>query len=585
MKMKNRKLIITILICLSLALQACAQTTGSGSDLQPAADPTSSFSVTTTTTTTAGTTSTGTAQISPSISTPTVITPTETTGTTAQETTTNTQATTAATQATTKATTATTQATTKATTATTQAPTQATTATTQATTTSPGQALDEAAAQIHREAIVIDTHCDTVLKIVDANTWLPKVNISQKTSFMVDIAKLQAGAIDLQVFASYTSGYAKAGGGQDFIQANSRLLALINGVKWTLRKNPQTLLPIERHEDIGLAVQSGKIGIMASIEGAYSFDDATGVELLRQYSDLGIRMLALTWNYSNALGEGVDEKYRDGKSSSGGLTALGRSVIAEMNKLGIIVDVSHLNEATFWDVLAVSSAPVIASHSSVYQLCRHVRNLKDSQIQAIAAAGGVIHVNFHRPFLAADPDTATIGTLVDHIDHIVDLVGIDFVGLGSDFDGAKMPQGLEDASKVPLITRELASRGYSAEEIKKILGGNASRLFRTVFAHAPEPPGSGVPVIVPELPMGAGVSTAMPVLTASVSLAAGKELDRNSLAVIVDGISYSPVHDAAAGTITLALTKPLAEKFHVVTFLAAYQGGETARETLIFYIK
>jgi membrane dipeptidase len=402
---------------------------------------------------------------------------------------------------------------------------------------------------------------------------------------MVDIAKMQAGSIDLQVFASYTSGYAKAGGGQDFNRANSRLLALINGVKWTLRKNLQTLLPIERHEDIGLAVQSGKIGIMASIEGAYSFDDATGVELLRQYSDLGIRMLALTWNYSNALGEGVDETYRDGKSSSGGLTALGRSVIAEMNKLGIIVDVSHLNEATFWDVMAVSSAPVIASHSSAYQLCRHVRNLNDSQIQAIAAAGGVIHVNFHRPFLSADPDSVTIDTLIDHIDHIVDLVGIDFVGLGSDFDGATMPQGLEDASKVPLITRELVSRGYSAEEIKKILGGNASRLFRKVFAHAPEPPGSGVPVIVPELEMGAGVSTEKPILTASVSLAAGKELDRNSLAVIVDGISYSPVYDAAAGTISLALTTPLAEKFHVVTFLAAYQGGEMARETLIFYIK
>jgi hypothetical protein len=339
MKLKNRKIIVTILICLSLVLQACAQSTGSGSDLQPAADSTSSSSVTTTT---AETTSTETAQISPSISAAAGITPTETTGATTQETTT-------ITQATTKATTAASQA------------------TTQTTTTSPGQALDEAAAQIHREAIVIDTHCDTVLRIVDANTWLPKVNISQKTSFMVDIAKMQAGSIDLQVFASYTSGYAKAGGGQDFNRANSRLLALINGVKWTLRKNLQTLLPIERHEDIGLAVQSGKIGIMASIEGAYSFDDATGVELLRQYSDLGIRMLALTWNYSNALGEGVDETYRDGKSSSGGLTALGRSVIAEMNKLGIIVDVSHLNEATFWDVMAVSSAPVIASHSSAYQ--------------------------------------------------------------------------------------------------------------------------------------------------------------------------------------------------------------------------
>lgn len=572
MQLKNRKMIIAILLCLSLAPSACGQATDNGSYLPTTADTTSAVSVATTAAT-AATDSTATTRTSTATTTEVNITPSETTGTA-------TQVTTAATQPTT------TQTTTTQTTETTQATTAATTATTTAATTeSSGQMLDETAAEIHRAAVVIDTHCDTVLKIVDADTWLPKVNISQKTSFMVDIAKLQAGAIDLQVFASYTSGYAKDGGGQDFTRANSRLLSLINGVKWTLGKNPQTLLPIERFDDIDLAVQSGKIGIMASIEGAYSFDEAAGIELLRQYHDLGIRMLALTWNYSNALGEGVNEMYRDGTSSSGGLTALGRAVITEMNRLGIVVDVSHLNEATFWDVLAVSSEPVIASHSSAAYLNKHVRNLTDMQIQAIAAAGGVVHVNFHRPFLAANPDTATLDTLVDHIDHIVGLVGVDFVGLGSDFDGAKMPQGLEDASKMPSITRELLVRGYSESDIEKILGGNANRLFSAVLTNTPKPSVGTVPNIAPELAMGAGISTDRPVLTASVSLTAGKELDKNSLAVIVDGIVYSPQYDAATGMVTLALTTPLTEKFHVVTFLAAYQGGETARETLIFHIR
>ncbi|MDW7657855.1 MAG: dipeptidase [Bacillota bacterium] len=573
MKLENRKIIVAILCCLLLALCSCGQAQVSETYLQTTRDTTSATVETTTDVST--TTVKETTRINPTTTTKAKITPavtTETIPTTTQSTTAETIATTTETKTTTAVTKATTSETTK--------PTPVVTPT------STSQALDEAAALIHREALVIDTHCDTVLKIIDSSTWLPKVNISQTTSFMVDIPKLQTGGIDLQVFASYTSGYAQEGGGQDFAKANSRLLALINGVKWTLRKNPQSLLPVERHNDIELAVQSGKTGVMASIEGAYSFSDTTGIELLKQYRDLGIRMLALTWNYSNALGEGVNETYRDGKSSSGGLTDLGRAVVIEMNKMGIIVDVSHLNEATFWDVLAVTSVPVIASHSSADYLCQNVRNLNDSQIQAIAASGGVVHVNFHRPFLAADADSVTIDTLVDHIDHIVDLVGIDFVGLGSDFDGAKMPQGLENASKVPMITRELLARGYAEDDINKILGGNANRLIRAVFAHASQLlPVSGVPVIVPELAMGTGIPTGTPVLNAVINHEAGKELDLDSLAIVVDGVVYSPEYDAATRTITLALTAPLTEKFHVVTFLAAFQGGETARETLVFYIK
>ncbi len=449
---------------------------------------------------------------------------------------------------------------------------------------SPQQVLDATAARLHHEAVVIDTHCDTVLRIVDDNTWLPRYDIREKTRHMVDLPKLKTGGIDVQVFASYTPGYLLAGGGADYARANSRLLALLNAVHWTVNRNARSLTLIQSDADIEQAQQDGKIGIMASIEGAYSFNEQNGIELLRQYYELGIRMLSLTWNYSNALGEGAESIYKDKTASSGGLTSLGRAVVAEMNRLGIVVDVSHLNEATFWDVMAATQAPLIASHSSVHALCPHVRNLTDRQIQAIAANGGVIQVNYHRPFLSVDPDTATLATVVDHIDAVVALVGVDHVGLGSDFDGAKMPVGLEDATKVPQITRELLRRGYSEADIHKIMGSNTRRLIQDVQALSSAPAASGGPTLSPDLESGQGLTSTQPTLSATLTLAPGQALDPDSLAVILDGIRYMPAYDATAGTLSLTPEAPLEEKFHVVTFSASDRGGVTTRETRIFYL-
>jgi membrane dipeptidase len=446
------------------------------------------------------------------------------------------------------------------------------------------QDLEAAAARLHQEAVVIDTHCDTVLRIVDTDTWLPRHSIRQETRHMVDIPKLQTGGIDVQVFASYTSGYLLADGKADYARANSRLLALLNGVHWTVTQNARSLTLIQSNADIEQAQQAGKIGVMASIEGAYAFSEQTGIELLRQYDDLGIRMLSLTWNYSNALGEGAEGIYLDGTASRGGLTDLGRSVIAEMNRLGIVIDVSHLNEATFWHVLAETRAPVIASHSSVYALCPHVRNLTDRQIQAIAGNGGVVQVNYHRPFLSADPDSATLATVVDHIDAVVALVGVDHVGLGSDFDGAKMPLGLEDAAKVPRITRELLSRGYSEADIRKILGANTRRLIQDVQASASVRPVGRGPALMPDLEAGQGLAGTQPKLSATLTLAPGQTLDPDSLAVVLDGIRYIPTYDEKTGTLSLTPAEPLIEKFHVVTFEAADRNGVSTRETRIFYL-
>ena len=434
---------------------------------------------------------------------------------------------------------------------------------------------------IHKNALVIDTHNDTVLKIIGRDSWLPQINIANKTSFMVDIPKLKAGGIDMSTFAAYTSGYSLSSGGQDFARANSRLLALLNAGLWTISQNSRSIDQIRRFTDIAAAVDNAKIGVLLSIEGAYSLHGDTANELLRQYRDLGVLMLSPVWSNSNALGEGVNERFKDGPASSGGLTPLGSEIIAEMNRLGIVVDVSHMNDETFWDTVSVSSAPVIASHSSVYSLCPNVRNLKDSQIEAIAAGGGVIQVNFHRPFLAVDESAATLSTLVDHIDYVARLAGIDHVGLGSDFDGAKMPQGLPDAAAYPRITQELFKRGYTEAEIRKILGGNIARVLESVWANAPATI-SGTSVIEPALAMGSSVSSATPMLTAIVGKP--EAIDAASLRVIVDGTVYTPEFDPATGLVSLTVTTALSEKFHVLTFAVTSTDGAQVRETRIFYI-
>ena len=466
--------------------------------------------------------------------------------------------------------------TTSQTTAGTTRPTPSPAPTTAATTAAPDTTSD-----IHKNALVIDTHNDTTLKIINEDTWLPQTNIAGKTSFMVDIPKLRSGGIDVSAFAAYTKGYAISGGGQNFARANSRTLALINCVQWTLAKNPDSTRQVRGIGDLDSSSSSGKIGILSSIEGAYGLSDENGIELLRQYHDLGVLLLAPVWSNSNALGEGVNDKYPDNSASSGGLTSLGHDVIAEMNRLGMVIDVSHMNDDTFWETVEASSAPIIASHSSVFNLCNTARNLEDSQIRAIAAGGGVIQVNFHRPFLAADADSANVDTLVNHIDYIVDLVGIDYVGLGSDFDGATMPQGLTDASMYPSITRELVSRGYSETDISKILGGNADRVFRQVWGMAAAT-GSGAPDIQPALVMGEPVPSAMPTLSAKVQSDSG--IDIASMKIIVDGIAYSPSYDESSSTMSLTMPAALVEKFHVVTFVVSSTGGVAGRAARIFYV-
>ncbi len=444
---------------------------------------------------------------------------------------------------------------------------------------------EEEPSKVHGISVVVDTHSDTMMKIVDNATWLPVVDIGNDTSLQVDIPKMLQGGLDVQYFAAFSSGY-YANGQEDFTKANSRLLALINALYWTLDRNTEHMGLAKTVEDIEELAGNGRISAVLSIEGAYSLDEANGLELLGQYYDLGVRAIGLTWNYSNALGQGAEEIYRDGTPSEGGLTVLGEQVIREMNRLGIIIDVSHMNEDTFFDVLEISDAPVIASHSGVYSLRNHIRNLKDGQIKALAQKGGVVQVIFYPEFLASSGSTVTVKTVADHIDYIVNLVGVEHVGLGSDFDGATMPVDMQDASMIPQIEKELTGRGYSTDDVKKIMGGNTMRVMKEVWdrAHAEENVDNAL-VIEPELVMGQAVASDTPILSAGIITDKDTVLDVSSLSVIIDGRIYKPEFDKQTGTVWLQLAQPLMEKFHVVTFQAAGIGGQAVRETRIFHIR
>jgi len=434
-------------------------------------------------------------------------------------------------------------------------------------------------------AVVVDTHSDTLLKITDNTNWLPLVDIGGETPFHIDIPKLRRGGVNVQYFGAFTSGYYSSGQ-PDYTKANSRLLSLFNALYWTIEKNPASIGLAKTVEDIRNLVEDGRISAVLSIEGAYSIEETYGIELLRQYYDLGVRAVGLTWNYSNALGEGVNEAYMDGLPSEGGLTEFGRQVVKNMNRLGIIVDISHMNERTFWDVIEVSDAPVMASHSGVYSLRNHVRNLKDDQIRAVAKGGGVVQVVFYPEFLA-DPDTeVTVMTVVDHIEYIAELVGVEYVGIGSDFDGAAMPEDLQDASMVPEIKKELSRRGYERDDIEKILGENTMRVMKEAWKDAGEKrSGKQEFSITPMLEMGQGFSGSNPVLEAVIKAGRSQPADTAGIRVIVDGRVYTPQYYEKTGLVSLQLEEPLREKFHVVTFEAAGQKGYTARETRIFHIQ
>ena len=430
--------------------------------------------------------------------------------------------------------------------------------------------------KLHIDSVIVDGHNDTMMKIVDEETWLPAIDLRKDTNLQIDLKKLRAGNLSVPFFAAYSSPFH---GNPN--RSVSRTLALINALYHTEKHNRDILRITSSYEEIEAAVLKRMIAAVPTIEGAYSLSEENAYELLKQYDDLGIKAIGFTWNYSNALGEGLYRAYadRDGSFSQGGLTELGRRTVEDMNKLGMIVDVSHLAESSFWEVIEVSKLPIIASHSGAFSVFIHERNLKDDQILAIKENGGVIGVVFYTDFIS-EPGTASISRIVDHIDHIVKLAGIDHVGLGSDFDGAVMPNDLRDSSRMYKITEELARRGYSEWDIKKILGLNMLRVIKdNDKARVDEPRLDGI-TIIPQLKMGERFETKTPSLKASISGHNDKDL---SYRVILNGIPKKV--NVEDGQFIYEVEEPLKEKFYVVTFEARDASGAAERATRILYIE
>ena len=341
--------------------------------------------------------------------------------------------------------------------------------------------------RVHHSAILIDLHNDVTSQTVKG------MDFGRRNSGVhTDLPKLREGGVDAVFFAAYVAAsYVPKG------QAVERLLQMIDTIRHDIvGRYPNDFVLALTAGDVERAHRDGKIAALIGIEGGHAIDDS--LRVLRASYDLGARYMTLTHsntnNWADSSGDMNDRKVK----RHGGLTDFGRRVVLEMNRLGMMADVSHVSDEAFWDVLKNSQAPVVASHSDCRALTGIARNLTDEMIVALAKKGGVVHINFGCEFLSqASADAshwvhpelrgpenvprASIADVVAHIDHVVKLAGIDSVGIGTDYDGVEcVPIGLDDVSQFPNLTRALLEHGYSAEDVRKIYGGNTLRVMREV---------------------------------------------------------------------------------------------------------
>jgi membrane dipeptidase len=339
--------------------------------------------------------------------------------------------------------------------------------------------------KLHQQAIVIDTHNDVTSPITDEGFDLGTRDTSGKTQ--TDIPRMKEGGLDAEFFAIYVAAkYAKEGG------AARRALDMIDGVYEQVRRHPESLEMAHTVADIRRIQGSGKIAALMGIEGGHAIEDS--LSALRQFYKLGIRYMTLTHTNTNNWADSAGGISNPPEKRFGGLSDFGKEVVREMNRLGMMVDISHVADDTFDDCIEVSEAPLIASHSSCRALTNVPRNLTDDMLKALAKKGGVIMINFYNGFInteyakpgnpvpALPAKTATLDMLIAHFEHAIKVAGIDHVGIGSDFDGVDgmLPPGMEDVSKLPRITYELLKRGYSEADIKKLLGENLLRTMAEV---------------------------------------------------------------------------------------------------------
>ncbi|MFC6999732.1 dipeptidase [Rufibacter roseus] len=363
---------------------------------------------------------------------------------------------------------------------------------------------------LHQKAILVDTHNDVLSQVVMEGHSVEH-DLTGKAH--TDLVRMQKGGVDVQLFAVFSDE--TYGPGRAFRFANDQ----IDSLEAIVRRNPEKLQLVYTPAQMREAVKQNKIAALTGVEGGHMIED--NLDNLNKLYARGVRYLTLTWNNSTSwASSAADETKGSGYNGKKGLNDFGKQVVTRMNELGMMVDLSHVGEQTFWDAIETSTKPVLVSHSSAYAFSPHPRNLKDDQIKAVGNNGGVIHINFFSEFLDSaytkrlrtfmtkhdaeikemrqqgmdgmelrqalftkyPTESANINPplslLIDHIDHVVKLAGIDHVGLGSDYDGiTSAPSGLEDVSTYPLITKALLERGYKKKDVEKILGGNFIRVW------------------------------------------------------------------------------------------------------------
>jgi len=384
------------------------------------------------------------------------------------------------------------------------------------------------ASAVHRSAIVIDTHADTPQRFADENFDLGDALGGGN----MNLDSIHKGGLGAEFFSIWVEPSLFKG------QYARRTLVLIDSVKQQVAKHSDQIDFAASPADIERAHREHKFAALMGIEGGHSIEDS--IALLRQFYALGVRYMTLTWSNSNGWADSSgDINDPSIPHTKEGLSEFGKDVVYEMNRLGMMVDISHVSDRTFYRTLVISRAPVIASHSGARALCDAPRNMTDDMLRAVAnsggpsSKGGVVQVNFYSGFVsqayrdaqrAMEPEVDKVvqelkdkakaegkevtyddiskiqrqyadriprpplSMLIDHIDHIAKVAGVDHVGLGSDFDGVsgQLPEGIDSAADLPKITEALMARGYSAEDCRKILGGNLLRVFREVEAVAKE---------------------------------------------------------------------------------------------------
>lgn len=363
--------------------------------------------------------------------------------------------------------------------------------------------------KLHFATIVVDTHDDTTQRLLDSKFDLGV----RQSDGSIDIPRMRAGNLSAIFFSIWVPSKIT---GPDAVR---RAMAQINAVREQVRAHPKDLVLATTAGEIRAARRQNKIAALMGVEGGHMIN--SDLEVLRKYADLGVRYMTLTHSGNDEWADSSTDK-----PAHNGLTDFGKEVVREMNRLGMMVDISHVSDKTFYDALETSKAPLIASHSSCRALCDAPRNMSDQMMKDLAAKGGVVQINYHVGFLSqkfrdaekANPEInkgigaevqkrcgddeacqliqgdrltrksvqqgklprVDWGEIIEHIDHAAKVAGVDHVGLGSDFDGANMPYGMEDAAQLPKITNALLQKGYSEHDVKKILGENTLRVMAEV---------------------------------------------------------------------------------------------------------